>query len=89
MSDFSRLVRALRNVSVRKYISALERDGFVMAQGTIGSHRVYEHLDGRWASIAYHKGSATLTVTARKHLLRGTEWNAEDAVRLKLLKVLP
>lgn len=89
MSDFSSLVRALRNVSVRKYISALERDGFAMVKGTVGSHRIYEHPDGRRVTISYHKGSATLPVTARQHLIRDTEWNADDAIRLKLLKSRP
>ena len=88
---FSRLVRALRNTSVRNFVSALHRDGFVFDQDkrVAGSHRVYEHYDGRRVVIAYHKGSDTLPLKTLQEFLKRTEWNAEDAIRLKLLKFRP
>ena len=84
---FSQLVTALRNVPVRQFIVALERDGFAQQLGTIGSHQVYEHTDdGRRAVVAFHKGSDTLPRKTLESLLRATEWNQEDAKVLGLLK---
>ena len=86
MSTFSELVDALRNVPVHQFIAALDKDGFAQVPRRRGSHRVYEHPDGRVASLSFHKGSATLPIKPRRTLLQQTEWNESDAVRLGLLK---
>ena len=85
MTTFGQLLGALRNIPVRRLISALERDGFVWMSGK-GAHRVYRHPDGREVLIAYHKGSATLPRKTLHDFLENTRWNREDAIRLKLLK---
>lgn len=84
MTTFSQLLSSLRNVSVLRLISALERDGFVMYRSTRGSHRVYHHADGRAVVIPFHKKSATLTRRTLRSVLMATKWNEDDAVRLGL-----
>ena len=78
------LVRSLRNVPVRRFIAALEKDGFARVQGTIGSHRIYLHVDDRVVVIAYHRGGDTLPLKTLQRFLRNTGWDAEDVRRLKL-----
>lgn len=73
----------LRNVSVRRIVSALERDGFRFTE-TRGSQRVYRHPDGRRMVIHYHKGSDTLPPYVLRNLLDGTRWTEED-LKLELL----
>ena len=85
-NDFSQLVTALRNVTVRQFSVALERDGFAQQIGTIGAHQVYEYPDGRRAVVAFHRRSDTLRRKTLERLLRATEWNQEDAKALGLLK---
>lgn len=88
-TPFSELVAALRNVPIRRIITALERDGFAQRRNTIGAHRYYDHPDGRQVVISFHKRGDTLTRRTLRDVLQNTEWNAEDAVRLKLLKRPP
>ncbi len=40
------MIEALRNVPVRRWVRALERDGFLYRRAK-GSQRVYRHPDGR------------------------------------------
>ena len=86
MTTFSQLRESLRNVPVRKFVTALQRDGFAQVKGTSGAHHVYEHLDGRRVIVPYHKGGVPPTRTALHKLLEATEWNEDDAVRLNLKK---
>ena len=84
MSDGS-LVHLLHNVSVRRIVSALERDGFRYRSGQ-GSQRIYRHPDRRRVIIHYHKGSDTLPSYILRNLLNGTRWTEEDLRRLRLIR---
>ena len=84
MTTLSALVSALRNVSVRRLVSALERDGF-MLQRSKGSHRIYTDAKGRLVIIAVHRSGATLPRDTLRNFLQATQWTRDDAVRLGLL----
>src|SRR5258708_24774272 len=47
------MTRAPRGVSARRFIRALELDGFELRR-VRGSHRIYGHSDGRRVVVAYH-----------------------------------
>ena len=85
MTTFSLLVAALKNVPVRKFIAALEKDGFIFFEGTRSSHRVYSHSDGREVVISFHKGNQTLPRGTLRAFLRSTHWNEDDAITLDLM----
>ena len=84
MTTLSALVSALRNVPIRKLVSALEQDGFTL-QRSKGSHRVYTDGKGRLVIIAVHRGGATLPRDTLRNFLQATRWNRNDAIRLELL----
>ncbi len=84
-STRSQLASRLRNVPIREFIAALERDGFEWNQHRRGSHRVYKHPDGRMAVIAFHKSNDTLPNRTLRAFLRATQWTEDDATRLDLL----
>ena len=84
MTTLSALVSSLRNVSTRRLIAALERDGFTL-QRSKGSHRVYTDAKGRLVIVAVHKGNATLPRDTLRNFLQATQWNRDDAIRLGLL----
>jgi predicted RNA binding protein YcfA (HicA-like mRNA interferase family) len=42
-----------RGVSARRFVRALEADGFTL-QRVRGSHRIYRNDDGRRVVVAYH-----------------------------------
>jgi predicted RNA binding protein YcfA (HicA-like mRNA interferase family) len=78
-------IRRLRNVSTRRMVRALERDGFSFVDRQ-GSQRVYHHQDGRFVVIHYHRASATLPPYVLRNFLIGTRWTEGDLKRLKLIK---
>lgn len=84
MTTLSALVSALRNVPVRRLISALERDGFTLERSK-GSHRIYTDDKGRLVIIAVHRGGDTLPRDTLRNFLQATQWTRDDAVRLGLL----
>lgn len=47
------MTRMPRGVTARKFIRALEADGFSLSR-VAGSHRIYKHADGRRVVVAYH-----------------------------------
>jgi predicted RNase H-like HicB family nuclease len=62
------LVRRLRNIPAHRR--------------TRGSGRLYQHPDGRRASIHYHSPSQTFSAGTLRNVLRGTRWTEEDLRRL-------
>ena len=84
MTTLSALVSALRNVSVRRLISALERDGFAL-QRSKGSHWIYTDGKGRLVVLAVHRGGDTLPRDTLRNFLQATLWDRDDAVRVGLL----
>ena len=78
------LVSRLRNIPIRQWIAALERDGFY-ARRSRGSHRVYRHADGRRVVLSYHRSNETLPTGTLRQVLQDTQWSEDDAQRLGLL----
>ena len=81
----SALEHALRAVTVREWIAALERDGFRCVRST-GSHRIYRHPDGRMVPVSFHHSADTFRRKTLKSMLAATTWMAPDLRRLGLLK---
>jgi predicted RNA binding protein YcfA (HicA-like mRNA interferase family) len=73
-----------RGVSVRELITALRKDGFELMR-TRGSHRFYQHTDGRQVSIPYHRLSDTFAIGTLKALVKDLGWEDEDLKRLGLV----
>jgi predicted RNA binding protein YcfA (HicA-like mRNA interferase family) len=73
--------RLLRNVSTRRLIRALEREGFQFTERQ-GSQRIYRHPDSRRVVIPYHRANDTLPPYAIRNLLIGTRWTEDDLRRL-------
>ena len=78
-------IALLRNVSTRRIIRALEREGFQFVERK-GSQRVYQHPDRRRVLIHYHTGSDTLPPYVIRNLFIGTHWTEDDLKRLGLVK---
>ena len=59
----------LRNVSTRRIVGALGRDGFEYTERQ-GSQRIYRHPDGRRVVVHYHRANATLPPYVLRNLVR-------------------
>ncbi len=80
--DYSKL----KHLTVRKLITALERDGFQEWRRK-GATRFYAHPDGRTVTLHVHKPGQTLRIGTLKSILeKQARWTEEDLIRLKLLK---
>jgi predicted RNA binding protein YcfA (HicA-like mRNA interferase family) len=80
-ADFSQL----RTVTARRIVTALERDGFVLARQT-GSHRHYKNIDGRRVTVSFHHSSDTFRPkTLRSMIEAQARWTWEDIKRLQLI----
>ena len=74
----------LRGLTAHEIIQALEKDGFVFDRQR-GSHKIYYHLDGRRAVVAFHHRSQTFPTGTLKSIINDTKWTVDDLKRLKLL----
>ena len=80
--DYSKL----RSLTARQIIGSLERDGFAFKRQK-GSHRRYEHADGRRVTISFHRSSQTFRNGTLKSILETqAQWCESDLRRLGLLK---
>jgi predicted RNA binding protein YcfA (HicA-like mRNA interferase family) len=76
----------VRNITARKFISALIKDGFYL-RSQKGSHQRYYHIDGRMVTVAFHKSSDTFPLTTlRKMVEDQARWTEEDLTRIGILK---
>jgi predicted RNA binding protein YcfA (HicA-like mRNA interferase family) len=73
-----------RNLTVRKLIAALSKDGFSLAR-TKGSHHLYIHPDGRRVTVSYHHSGDTFPVGTLRQMIDDIGWTEEDLKRLDLL----
>ena len=77
--------RGLRAVSARDLIAALGRDGFHFVR-QVGSHRRYQHPDGRRVTVAPHGSGDTFKRKTLQSIIESqAQWTAEDLRRLKLI----
>jgi predicted RNA binding protein YcfA (HicA-like mRNA interferase family) len=72
-----------RGLSARRFIRALEADGFAL-QRVRGSHRIYRHADGRRVVVAYHALNDTFPIGTLRAMIRDAGWRDEDLARLGL-----
>ena len=84
--DLAGLVHLLRNTSVREFVNALRRDGFLLERETRTGGRVFSHADNRITVIHYHHSSDTLTRRTLRSVIEATRWSVDDLRRLKLTK---
>ena len=78
--DWSRL----RSVTTRELINALLRDGFRQRWQT-GSHRRYQHADGRRVSVPFHGYGATFRQGILRNMVQNqARWSPADLTRLGL-----
>jgi predicted RNA binding protein YcfA (HicA-like mRNA interferase family) len=79
--DYSKL----HNLTARKLISALGKEGFVF-EGKRGKHRIYRHPDGRMVAVPFHKPGQTYPPKTLKKMLESqAKWTLSDLKRLKLV----
>jgi len=72
----------IRATTAREIVSALHRDGFVLAR-TKGSHHRFVHQDGRQVTVSFSKGGDTfLRKTLRSMIHAQAQWDANDLKRL-------
>jgi predicted RNA binding protein YcfA (HicA-like mRNA interferase family) len=77
------MTRAPRGVSARRFIRALELDGFELRR-VRGSHRIYGHTDGRRVVVAYHGLNDTFPIGTLRGMISDVGWTDEDLQRLNL-----
>jgi predicted RNA binding protein YcfA (HicA-like mRNA interferase family) len=77
------MTRVPRGISARRFVHALEADGFGL-QRVKGSHRIYRHPDGRRVVLAYHALSDTFPLGTLRAMIQDAGWQDEDLRRLSL-----
>jgi predicted RNA binding protein YcfA (HicA-like mRNA interferase family) len=76
----------LRSLTARELIAALIRDGFWLRRQS-GSHRRYQHADGRRVTVSFHhQGDTFRPKTLRSMIHDQARWNEDDLRRLKIFK---
>ncbi len=76
----------LRGLTVRRIITALERDGFRLARRK-GATRFFKHADNRRVTLHVHRPSQTLPVgTLREIIENEARWDEGDLMRLRLTR---
>ena len=78
------MTRPPRGVSARRFVRALEADGFRLMRVS-GSHRIYRHADGRRVVAAYHSPGDTFPIGTLRAMIADASWSEEDLIRLGLL----
>jgi predicted RNA binding protein YcfA (HicA-like mRNA interferase family) len=79
--DYSKL----RSVTAREVVRALLADSFFL-KSQRGSHRRYQHRDGRRVTVAYHSAGGTFVPkTLRSMIEEQARWSEQDLKRLQLL----
>ncbi len=79
--DYSKL----RSTTARKIIRALEADGFRLHRQK-GSHRRYQHPDGRRVTVSFHHASDTFPIPTLKSMIEvQARWSEEDLRQLGLV----
>jgi len=78
----------LNSLTARKLIRALVRDGFVFTRQR-GSHRRYQHPDGRQVTVPFTRSGGTFARGTLKSILeRQARWTKRDLRKLGLLKII-
>ncbi len=75
---------AAKNITARKLVNALVRDGFSKTSKP-GGHLIFRHPDGRRVEVPFHHPGQTFPPKTLKDILTQARWTAEDLKRLKLI----
>lgn len=76
--------RRLRSLTVRRLVSGLERDGFLLDSRSSG-HRQYRHADGRRVTVSFHSSRETFAPKILRIMLeKQAKWSQEDCERFGL-----
>jgi len=78
------MTRVPRNLTARKLITALNKDGFSLSRSR-GSHRIYRHPDGRRVVVSYHRSSDTFPIGTLRQMIGDIGWTEDDLRRLELI----
>ena len=74
----------LRSLTAREMMRALLADGFAL-KAQPGSHKRYQHADGRRVTLPYHSSGTTFVPkTLRSMIEEQARWTEEDLQRLGL-----
>jgi predicted RNA binding protein YcfA (HicA-like mRNA interferase family) len=80
--DFSKI----RALTATEIIRALLADGFALRKSKGGSHRRYQHHDGRRVTVHFHGSNTTFVPkTLRSMIEEQARWTEADLKRLKLI----
>jgi predicted RNA binding protein YcfA (HicA-like mRNA interferase family) len=75
----------LRSLTARELDRALLADGFFLKTQR-GSHRRYQHADGRRVTVPYHRSGTTFVPkTLRSMIEEQAGWTEHDLMRLRLI----
>jgi predicted RNA binding protein YcfA (HicA-like mRNA interferase family) len=78
--------RQFRNITARKLVNALIRDGSVF-HNQRGSHQRYRHPDGCRVTVTFHRAADTFPIgTLRSMIEVQARWTADDLRRLALIR---
>lgn len=78
----------LRNLTARKMMSALVRDGFAVERGD-GSHQIFYHLDGRRVAVIFQVAGRTFTRKTLKSMIEQACWTEDSAGSRAVNKASP
>lgn len=79
-----KLPPAVKNITARRLISALKRDGFHLTTGRKGV-LLFRHPDGRKVEVHFHHSGQTFPPKTLKAMIEDAGWTIEDLKRLKLI----
>lgn len=73
-----------KNITARKLVNALLRDGFYKTSKP-GGHLIFRHPDGRRVEVPFHHPGQTFPPKTLQDILTQARWTVEDLRRLKLI----
>lgn len=75
------MTRIPRGIQARRFVRALEPDGFVLER-VRGSHRIHRHADRRRVVVAYHSLGDTFPVGTLRGMIDDAGWQDDHLRRL-------
>lgn len=79
-----KLSQATKNITARRLVSALKRDGFQLTTSRKGV-LIFRHPDGRKVEVHFHHSGQTFPPKTLKAMIEDAGWTIEDLKRLKLI----
>jgi len=75
---------SVKNITARKLVNALLRDGFHRTSRP-GGHLIFRHPDGRRVEVPFHRPGQTFPPKTLKEMITQARWTVADLKRLKLV----